>query len=183
MRPLGSLVYFHCEGQPYISPGTLPCSVFSKFIHVATSISTLYCQIIYKAVTCHCRKTVTKDVMLMECVIHRMYGARLLQFKWYLLGISSRLVKRPVEWMRLLILLGVMRERESLWSEKPGWAWEAGYPPSRVLISGSKCNFWSAVEASLERKKKEAPVCSPFRSRNALPTPPAWSCVGRRRSL
>lgn len=83
-----------------------------------------------------------------------MYGARLLKFKCSFLGISSSLAKRPVEWMRPMMLLCVTRQRESLWTEKP--AWEATHQAKRV--PRFKYNVWKAVQA------EETPACYPFSS-------------------
>lgn len=154
----GLFLYFHCEGQSFISPVSLSRCVISNFIHAVTYISALYCRIIYKAEPVIVGKQ-SPRVGGPSCnangVCHsQMYGARLLKFKCSFLGISSSLVKRPVEWMRSLMLLCVTRQRESLWTEKPGW--EATHQAKRV--PRSKYNFWKTVQM------EETPACGPFPS-------------------
>lgn len=157
MHHVGALVYFHREGQSFISPVTLSCCVISNFIHAVTYIGALYCWIIYKAEPVIVGKQSPRvsgpgPSCNANGVYHsQMYGSSLLKFKCSFLGISSSLPKRPVEWMRSLILLCVTRQKKSLWTEKPGW--EATHQAKHV--PRSKYNFWKAVQA------EEIPACYP----------------------
>lgn len=120
MHHVGALVYFHREGQSFISPVILSRRVISNFIHAVTYIGALYCWIIYKAEPVIIGKQSPRvsgpgPSCNANGVCHsQMYVSSLLKFKCSFLGISSSLAKRPVEWMRSLILLCVTRQKKKV---------------------------------------------------------------------